>query len=339
MSIENLIIIGSWPAGHTAAIYAGRAMLNPLMFEWFMAWGVAAGWQLTTTTDVENFPGFPDGISWLELMSHMRKQSLNSGTRIETKTVDKVDLSANPFKVFVWENIYYSHSLIIATWATAKRLNLPGETEYRQRGISACAVCDWALPLFREKHLVVIWWGDSACEEAHYLTKYASKITMLVRRDALRASKVMQERVINHEKIEILWNTEAIEVLWDGKVLTDIKIIDNKTNQKSTLKLWGLFYAIGHKPNTDFLWWQLKLDESGYIITYSRLSHQHLDGSHVLSNENVLNLQGNHHFATSTSVPWVFAAWDVTDKIYRQAITSAWTGCMAALDVEHYLQS
>jgi len=225
-NVENVIIVGSWPAGHTAAIYTWRAMLDPLMFEGFLAGGIAAWGQLTTTTDVENFPGFPDGIGWPELMMRMRQQSLNSWCRIETKTVDSVKLSDDLWKqahqVVVGDTVYETKTVIIATGAIAKRLWLPWEEQYRQRGVSACAVCDGGLPLFRDKPLVVIWWGDSACEETHYLTKFASTVYMLVRRDELRASKVMQERVKNHPKIQILRNTNATEILGDGEADSDL---------------------------------------------------------------------------------------------------------------------
>ena len=316
--IEKVVIIGSGPAGHTAAIYAGRALLEPLMFEWFMAWGVAAGGQLTTTTEVENFPGFPTWIEWPELMMNMRQQSLNSGARIETKTVERVELSDEPFvephKVWPqWaSDPVLARTIIISTGATAKRLGLPGEKEYWQRGISACAVCDGALPLFRNKPLVVIGGGDSACEEAHFLTKFASEVIMLVRRDDFRASKVMWERVKNNEKIKIMWYTEWVEVIGNGTLMTGIVVKNNQTNAEQTLEASGLFYAIGHKPNTGFLGGQITLDESGYIET----------------THNVF-----------TNKPWVFAAGDVQDTRYRQAITSAGTGCMAALEAEHNLQA
>jgi len=319
MSREKVVIIGSGPAGHTAGIYAWRALLEPLMFEWFMAWGVAAWGQLTTTTEVENYPGFPTGISGPELMDNMRKQSLHSGVRIETKTVDKVDLSVRPFKVFSGSMEVETDTIVIATGATAKRLGLPGEKEYRQRWISACAVCDGALPLFRDKHLIVIGGGDSACEEAHFLTKFASKVTMLVRRDAMRASKVMQERVLKHEKIEVLRNTEWKEILWDGKLMNALVVVNNKTNEEQTLEAGGLFYAIGHTPNTAFLGGQLKTDEAWYLLTKPGTTHVYgLDGQ---------VLEG------------VFAWGDVQDRVYRQAITSAGTWCMAALEAEHYLQT
>ena len=336
---ENVIIIGSWPAGHTAAIYAGRANLEPLMFEWFLAWWVAAGWQLTTTTEIENFPGFVS-IGWPELMTKMREQSIHSGTRIETKTVDKVDLSSQPYKVYVGDAIYETKTIIIATGATAKRLGLPGEKEYRQRGISACAVCDGGLPIFRNKHLIVIGWGDTACEEASFLTKFASKVTMLVRRDELRASKAMQERVFANEKIEILWNTEGKEVVGDDNMMTGIKVFNNQTNEEQTLEAGWLFYAIGHTPNTKFLDGQVELDDTGYIITYSKVCENAINGSQPLSKEKAEKLaDGKERFPTSTSVSGVFAAGDVQDKKYRQAITSAGTGCMAAMDAEHYILS
>ncbi len=307
--MENLIIIGSGPAGHTAAIYAARARLNPLMFEGMFAAGVAAGGQLTTTTEVENFPGFME-ISGPLLMEKMRAQSLHYGARIVTETVEKVDLSQKPFKVWAAGEEFQANALIIATGATAKRMHLPGEEKLWQKGISACAVCDGALPFFRNKVLAVIGGGDSAVEEASYLTKFASKVLMIVRRDVLRASKVMQERAKSNPKIEILFNTVPLEVLGD-KSVSALQIKNVQTNAETTLELGGLFYAIGHIPNTAFLEGQVELDETGYIKTKP--------GS------------------TKTSVQGVFAAGDVQDKIYRQAVTSAGTGCMAALDAEHFL--
>jgi thioredoxin reductase (NADPH) len=211
--IHPLIIIGSGPAGHTAAIYAARANLNPMMFEGFLAGGIAAGGQLTTTTSVENFPGFPGGIMGPELMDRMRAQSIESGTTIITKTVDKVDLSTQPFKVFVGNDIYETQSIIIATGATAKKLDIPGVKTYRMRGISGCAVCDGALPIYRNKVLAVIGGGDVAMEEALHLSKFGSKVLVLVRSDKLRASKAMQEKALANEKLEFLRNTEAVEVL------------------------------------------------------------------------------------------------------------------------------
>lgn len=315
--MEKLIIIWSWPAGHTAAIYAGRALLEPLMFEGFMANGFAAGGQLTTTTDVENFPGFPDGIMGPELMERMRAQSLHSGCRIETKTVESVNLDADGTRgyheVVVGGNTFQTKTLIISTGASAKRLGLLGEETYRQNGVSACAVCDGALPMFRNKPLVVIGGGDSAVEEASYLTKFASKVYLLVRKESLKASKAMQQRAFDNPKIEIHRHTEWVEILGDGRFMTGLRVINNQNQQTSEIQAWGLFYAIGHEPATKFLNGQLELDAAGYIIT-------------------------KWHMSTATSVPGVFAAWDVQDHVYRQAITSAWTGCMAALEAERWLE-
>lgn len=305
--MEKIIIIWSWPAGHTAAIYAARANMQPLLFEGFMAGGIAAWWQLTTTTIIENFPWFPTWIDGNELMMNMRQQSINSGTRIETITVDKVNLNISPFKIYAWGKEYETKSLIIATWAIAQRMWMPGEDKYWQKGISACAVCDWALPMYRNKPVIVIWWGDSAIEEANHLTNFASKVIMLVRRDEFRASQAMQKRAIDNPKIEIMRNTEALEALWEN-LLTGVKVKNNKTNEESLIEVAGLFYAIGHKPNTLFLEGQIKIDDMWYIVTTPN--------------------------TTQTSIPWVFAAWDVQDKVYRQAITSAGTGCMAALEAE-----
>ena len=307
---ENIIIIGSGPAACTAAIYCGRANLNPLVFEGEMAGGIAAGGQLTTTTEVENFPGFPTGISGPELMIRMREQAERCGTRFITKTVNRVDLSSRPFRIWTDEGEISAKILIIATGATAKRMGVPGEDIYWQKGVSACAVCDGALPIFRNKPLVVVGGGDSACEEAHFLSRYASEVTLLVRRDQLRASKVMQERIKANPKIQIRWNT-VLEELSGEKLLTQVIVKDALSGERDTLNANGLFYAIGHVPNTAFLDNQLKLDETGYIVT--------VPGT------------------TKTSVPGVFACGDVQDKVYRQAITAAGSGCMAALEAEHFL--
>jgi len=309
--MENVIIIGSWPAGHTAAIYTARANLKPLMFEGFMAWGVAAGGQLTTTTVIENFPGRPEWIDGTELMMKMRQQAINAGTRIETKTVDKVDLSQRPFKVTVGNEILETESIIIATGATAKRMWIPGETTYRQKWISACAVCDGGLPMFRNKTIVVIGGGDTALEEATHLTHFASKVIILVRRDVFRASVAMQERAKANPKIEIMRNTEALEAVGDT-FLSWLKVVNNVTKQENLIECAWLFYAIGHQPNTAFLQTQIETDEVGYILTKP--------------------------WTTETNVPWVFAAGDVQDKKYRQAITAAGSGCAAALECQKYLQ-
>ncbi len=309
-AIENVIIIGSGPSGHTAAIYAGRAELTPLMFEGFMAGGVAAGGQLTTTTDVENFPGFPESVTGPELMDKMREQTLEYGSRILTETVTKVDLSKSPFSVWTDDGEYSTRALIIATGATAIRLGVQGEDVYWQKGISACAVCDGALPIFRDKQLVVVGGGDTACEEAIFLSKYGSTVNIVHRRDALRAQKVLQNRVLNHEKIKILWDSVVVEAVGE-QFLTGVKIQNVKDKKERTVEAAGLFYAIGHKPNTDFLEGQVERDETGYIVTKPE--------------------------STATSVPGVFACGDVQDKVFRQAVTAAGTGCMAALEVGWYL--
>lgn len=311
--IEQVVIIGSGPAAHTAAIYAARANLAPLLFEGMMAGGVAAGGQLTTTTDVENFPGFPEGINGYDLMLKMKEQSVKWGTRVESQTIDRVNLSVRPFEIFpegATEPVK-AHTVIISTGATAKRLAIKGEDVYWNKGISACAVCDGALPLFRNKPLVVIGGGDTAAEEATFLTKFASKVYLLVRRDALRASKAMQARVFNDPKLEVIWHTQAIEAVGDGKLLTGVRVQNAVTGAETVMTASGLFYAIGHVPNTAFLNNQLATDETGYLITEPR--------------------------STATKIEGVFACGDVQDKIYRQAITAAGTGCMAALEAERYL--
>jgi len=308
--MEDLVIIGSGPAGHTAAIYAARANLNPLLYEGLIAGGIAAGGQLTTTTEIENYPGFPEGVSGPALMERMREQSVRHGTRIKTETVEKVDLSRRPFKVMTADETVEAKALIIATGATAKRMDIPGDGRLWQRGISACAVCDGALPIFRNKVLVVIGGGDTALEEATHLTKYASQVIILHRRDEFRASKAMQKRALANPKIQVLWNT-VIEEALGGKALTGVKTRNVKSGEVKDLSCAGLFYAIGHLPNTAFLGGQLKLDDTGYIVTEPG--------------------------ATRTSVEGVFACGDVQDKKYRQAITSAGTGCMAALEAEKFL--
>ncbi|KAG7193487.1 thioredoxin-disulfide reductase [Scheffersomyces spartinae] len=312
---NKVTIIGSGPAAHTAAIYLARAEIKPTLYEGLLANGIAAGGQLTTTTEIENFPGFPLGITGSELMDKMKEQSVRFGTEIITETISKVDLSQRPFKLWTeWNEDgepITTDSIVIATGASAKRMHLPGEDTYWQQGISACAVCDGAVPIFRNRPLAVIGGGDSACEEALFLTKYGSKVYLLVRRDQLRASTIMQKRVQNNEKLEILWNTEALSAEGDGKTLQSLKIVNNKTKVESDLAVNGLFYAIGHTPATKIFAGQLDTDESGYILTKPGTAE--------------------------TSIPGVFAAGDVQDKKYRQAITSAGSGCMAALDCEKFL--
>lgn len=309
--IENVVIIGSGPAGHTAAIYAARANLNPVMLEGFMAGGVAAGGQLTTTTEVENFPGFPEGIDGTHLTTYFRAQSARFGTRIFTETVDSVDLSGKPFVVRTSERELRARALIIATGATAKTLQIPGNEGFWQRGISACAVCDGALPMYRNQLLFVVGGGDTAAEEATHLARYGSKVFVVHRRDALRASKIMQKRLLTNPKIEMIWESEVVEAVGNEHRLTALKIRNLKTGEVRDVPAGGLFYAIGHVPNSAFLKGQLKTDEVGYIVTTPG--------------------------TTRTSVPGVFAAGDVQDKYWRQAVTAAGTGCMAALEVERFL--
>lgn len=311
--IRKMVIVGSGPAAHTAAIYASRAELKPLLFEGFMATGIAAGGQLTTTTDVENYPGFPDGISGPELMERCRQQSLRFGTEIVTETVGSVDLSRRPFKVVGETRTVFAETLIIATGATAKRMNIAGagDGEYWQKGVSACAVCDGALPIFRNNPLLVVGGGDSAMEEASFLSKFASQVFIVHRRDELRASKIMQHRATTNPKISFLYSHVVKEVRGDGRTMQEAVLHDLKSGQDTIVPAAGLFFAIGHVPNTAFLGGQLKCDEQGYILTEP--------GS------------------ARTSVAGVFAAGDVQDKRYRQAVTAAGSGCMAALDAEHFL--
>jgi len=306
---EKVVIIGSGPAGHTAAIYAARAGLRPLLFEGFIAGGVAGG-QLMTTTEVENFPGFPEGVTGPELMERMRAQSERFGTRILTEDVESVDLSRRPFAVRSGETAAEAEALIIATGATAKRLHLPSEPRLWQRGISACAVCDGALPPFRNKVLAVVGGGDTAMEEATYLTHFASKVLLVHRRREFRASQTMQKRVLENPKIEVVWDSVVEDALGDSFV-TGVRLKNLKTGESLDREVGGLFYAIGHTPNTSLFRGQLELDETGYIVTRPGSSR--------------------------TSVEGVFAAGDVQDSRYRQAVTAAGSGCMAALDCERWL--
>ncbi|KAJ3206663.1 thioredoxin-disulfide reductase [Entophlyctis luteolus] len=316
-AVNPVVIIGSGPAAHTAAIYTARANLSPVLYEGFMAGGVAAGGQLTTTTEVENFPGFPKGISGPSLMDQFREQSVHHGTKIVTETIESVDLSSRPFKLFSESDPntpILAQTLIIATGATARRMKIPGEETYWQKGISACAVCDGAVPIFRNKELAVVGGGDSAAEEAIFLTKYASKVHVLVRKDRLRASKVMAERLLNHPKINVHFGSVAVEAKGDGRLLSELVVQDVNSKATRTLAVNGLFYAIGHVPNTAFLKGsQVALDADGYIK--------------VSPGSSLTNVEG------------IFAAGDVQDKRYRQAITAAGSGCMAALDCERWLEA
>ncbi|BAZ32858.1 thioredoxin reductase [Cylindrospermum sp. NIES-4074] len=310
-TVENLVIIGSGPAGYTAAIYAGRANLKPVVFEGFQAGGLPGG-QLMTTTEVENFPGFPQGITGPDLMDNMKAQAERWGAELYTEDVISVDLSQRPFTIRSEEREVKAHSIVIATGATARRLGLPSEHEFWSRGISACAICDGATPIFHGAELAVIGAGDSAAEESIYLTKYGSKVNLLVRSDKMRASKAMQDRVLSNPKIQVHWNTEVVDVFGNGQ-MAGVKIRDRKTGKETELHAKGLFYAIGHTPNTSLFKGQLELDEVGYVAT--------------------------KHGSVETSVEGVFAAGDVQDHEFRQAITAAGTGCMAAMLAERWLSS
>ena len=304
--IEKVIIIGSGPAGLTAALYTARARLNPLMIE-----GEEAGGQLMITTDVENYPGFEHGITGPGLIEVMRKQAARFGTRFITKNVTKVDFSKRPFEVFVGKDAYRAHSVIVSTGASAKYLGLPSEKKFMNRGVSACATCDGAF--FRDVDVAVVGGGDTAMEEAQFLTRFARKVFLVHRRKQFRASKIMADRALSNPKIQVLWNSEVVEVLGDDKGVSSLKIQDTENGKASTLEVQGLFLAIGHKPNTDLFKGVLEMNEVGYLKTRP--------GS------------------TYTNVEGVFASGDVQDPIYRQAITAAGTGCMAAIDCERWLET
>jgi thioredoxin reductase (NADPH) len=307
MERTKLIIIGSGPAGYTAAIYAARANLEPVLFEGFYT----AGGQLMTTTDVENYPGFPDGISGPELVERFRNQALRFGTRIITEEVESVNLSCRPFVAKGAKTHFEAHAMIISTGAMAKRLDIKGarDGEFWQRGVTACAVCDGAAPIFRNRPLFVVGGGDTAVEEALFLTKFGSRVYIVHRRDQLRASKIMQERAFKNSKIEVLWDSVVASV--EGDTVVRSVIIENvKTLQKRTWEAGGLFFAVGHIPNTAFLQGQIELHPNGYIKVF--------DG-------------------TRTNVEGIFVAGDVQDHVYRQAVTAAGSGCMAALEAERWL--
>lgn len=308
----KLVIVGSGPAGYTAAIYAARANIAPVLFEGFFS-GPAGG-QLMTTTDVENYPGFPEGISGPLLMDNFKKQAARFGTNILTEDVESVDLSQKPYKVIGKVHSFETDAVIIATGATANRLEIPGagEGEFWQKGVTACAVCDGAMPIFRNKELYVIGGGDSAVEEAVFLTKFGSKVYIVHRRDKLRASKIMQERALNHPKIEILWDSVIEEVLGDT-VVRNVKILNVKTKATSEREAAGVFFAVGHTPNTAFLQGQIDLHDNGYIK---------VDPGTCQTNKEL-----------------VFACGDAQDHVYRQAITAAGTGCMAAIEAERELSA
>ncbi|MBI3900655.1 MAG: thioredoxin-disulfide reductase [Chlamydiia bacterium] len=312
MKTEKLVIIGSGPAGYSAAIYAARAELSPLLFEGFSS-GLVGG-QLMTTTEVENYPGFPNGILGPDLMVACKAQAERFGTRCLTEDVLSVRFSQYPFLIQGTSTQVEAESVIIATGATAKRLPIIGanDGEFWQKGVSACAVCDGAAPIFRSKPLFVIGGGDSAVEEALFLTKYASRVFVVHRRETLRASKIMAERLLKHPKIEPIWNSEIIEVL-GNQFVNQVRIQNLVTGKQEIKEAGGLFFAIGHQPNTRFLDGQVALTSHGYVLVKPG--------------------------TTMTSKEGVFAAGDVQDPVYRQAVTAAGSGCMAALDAEKWLSS
>jgi len=312
--VESLVIIGSGPAAWTAATYAARAALNPIVYEGEISRDMIPGGQLMWTTEVENFPGFPEGIGGQDLMDRMRAQALRFGTRIVGEEIAKVDFTGHPFRLVTsTEKVVLAASVVIATGARANWLGLPNEERLARigGGVSACAVCDGALPVFRNRVLAVVGGGDSAMEEASYLAKYASEVVILHRRDSFRASKVMVDRVLQNPKIRVEWNTRVVDVLGDDEI-TGLRVADVATGTERILEVGGLFVAIGHTPNTGFLDGQVALEPSGYI-------------------------KMPQPWRTTTSVPGVFAAGDVMDPYYRQAISAAGTGCMAAIEAERWL--
>ncbi len=308
--IENLIIIGSGPAGYTAALYAGRADLAPLVFA-----GMQPGGQLMITTDVENYPGFPDGVMGPEMMLMFRKQAERFGAKVREEHVTKVDFSSKPFKIWVGEEEYQAYSVVICTGASAKWIGLESEIIYGGYGVSACATCDGFF--FRNKEVIVVGGGDTAMEEANYLTRHASKVYLVHRRDSFRASKIMQDRVLSNPKVEVLWNsaiTEIMGVAEPHRKVTSVRLQDTVTHAEREMPIDGVFVAIGHKPNSDLFAGQLDMDEVGYLRPAA--------GSF-----------------THSKIPGVFIAGDVADSVYRQAVSAAGTGCMAAIDAERYLET
>lgn len=309
--VENLAIIGSGPAGYTAAIYAARANLKPVIFEGYQVGGVPGG-QLMTTTEVENFPGFPDGITGPDLMDRMRRQAERWGAELYHEDVDYIDVRSRPFTIRSTEREVKCHSLIVATGATARKLGLPHEEEFWSRGISACAICDGASPLFKGQELAVVGGGDTATEEAIYLTKYARHVHLLVRSDGLRASKAMQDRVFSNPKLSVHFSTGVVDVVSNDRgQMSGVLLKDMNTGEQRILDVKGLFYGIGHMPNSQLLEDQVELDAAGYVIVQNG--------------------------GATTNIEGVFAAGDLQDPEWRQAVTAAGSGCMAALSAERYL--
>jgi thioredoxin reductase (NADPH) len=303
----DVIILGSGPAGYTAAIYAARANLKPLLFS-----GLQPGGQLTITTDVENYPAFPEGILGPELMEKFRGQAERFGTEIKDTIVERVDFSSRPFRVWSEGEEYESRSIIVATGASASLLGLPSEQVFMGFGVSACATCDGFF--FRGKRVIVVGGGDTALEEATFLTRFCTEVVMVHRRDEFRGSKIMQQRALSNPKIRVIWNSEIAEIMGEkDKKVTGVKLRDTKTHALTEMAIDGVFVAIGHKPNTEFLQGQLALDPRGYVLVKPGTTHTNVEG--------------------------VFAAGDVFDAVYRQAVTAAGSGCMAAIDTERWLEA
>ena len=312
--MENVIIIGAGPAGHTAALYAARANLDPLLFEGEPSNEILPGGQLMTTTEVENYPGYADGVTGPQMMEDFKKQAGRFGTRFLYRTVTKVELNQKPLKVYCGEDVWETKALIIATGATAKYLGLESEERFLNNGVSACATCDGALPRFRDKPLVVVGGGDTAMEEALFLTNFASDVHIVHRRDEFRASKIMAKRAIEHDKVVVEWNTVVDEVLGEDRSgVTGVRVKDVKTDETREIACTGYFAAIGHVPNTQLFKAILDLEDSGYLITKADSTYTKLEG--------------------------VFAAGDVQDHVYRQAVTAAGSGCMAAIDCTRWLEA
>ena len=312
--MENVIIIGSGPAGYTAALYAARANLEPLMFEGELSKTILPGGQLMTTTEVENYPGYPDGVDGPQMMADFKKQAERFGTRFLYKTVTEIDFDGPPYKLYSGNESWETKAIIVATGATAKYLGLESEEKFMNRGVTACATCDGALPRFRNQPLVVVGGGDTAMEEALFLTKFASMVHIVHRRDNFRASEIMAQRALSNEKVTVHWDSVVEEVLGDDeKGVTGVRIKNVKTSKTTDIPATGMFVAIGHKPNSDLFEGVLTLDELGYIITKPDSSY--------------------------TDLPGIFACGDVQDHVYRQAVTAAGSGCMAAIDCTRWLEA
>ncbi len=312
--MEKVLIIGSGPAGYTAALYCARADLSPLCLEGELSQDILPGGQLMTTTEVENFPGYPEGVSGPAMMDEFKQQAAKFGTRFVYKTATKVDFSGHPLRVWSGDELFEAEAVIIATGASARYMGLESEQTFLNRGVSACATCDGALPRFRGKPVVVVGGGDTAMEEALFLTKFASMVHIVHRRDKFRASKIMGERAENHTKITVEWNSVVDEILGNDKDgVTGVRIKDVNSGETREVACVGYFAAIGHKPNTDLFTGILDMDDTGYLVAKPDSTHMNIEG--------------------------VFACGDVKDKVYRQAITAAGSGCMAALDATRWLES